>query len=96
MHIGLLALVLFSGCTIVATEDSEKKCENKLTVSGVISDVSIKGGTFSDNVVIEFKDGRIMTFIKRHDVTTAFHKGKMHKITYSGDNSTIFSIKIER
>lgn len=90
--IGLLVtLVFLGGC--MSTKESEENCDNKQVVSGVISDVLIDGGTYSDNVVLEFEDGRVMTLIKWHDMTTAFHKGKMHTIT--GKSSRIYRIEVE-
>jgi len=90
----LMFAFLSIGC--IPTKERSKTCRNKQNVQGIISDVKIDAGTFEDSVIVEFADGRVMSFVKKHDINAVFCKGKMHTIRYSGDDSLIFYVKVHK
>lgn len=87
----LIFVSIFCGCS---TRFARINCKNVQCISGVISDVSLDKGTWSDNITIKFVDGHTKKFIRKHDMTVILQIGRKYTIGYSGDNDVIFWVTL--
>ncbi len=85
----LIFVFVFCGCS---TRIRRINCTNVQRIPGIVLNVEIEKGTWSDNVTLRFGDGRSKKLVRQHDMTFILQRGRKYTIGYSGDSNVIFWI----
>ena len=90
----LMLILIFCGCFNTTSERAYFK--NVHRISGVVSNFSIEKGIWQDNVIVEFKDGRTINLIRKHNFPFIVQREMEYTIGYSPDNKVIFWVTMHR